>query len=230
MPFPVGWYAQYYYEQSDARLVSGVSHVRMVCPYCENASTFTTKAQDFERLPGDKVEVRLVIQCNFVGCQRHTFLLFTGNEGNYRRFALSGDFFMHPLRGVDVVHESIPTAIAEDWREALRALGASAPKAAAVMFRRVLYGVLIDKNCTLHPLRTGLEQLIAHQRLPAIFDEWLPAIRDDGHDGAHPDRALNVDEANINETKEYTSELLRFIYIEPHEFKQRKARQAGVAP
>jgi hypothetical protein len=104
---------------------------------------------------------------------------------------------------------------------------ASAPKAAAVMLRRVLYGVLIDKGCELHPVHEGLRELIQSQRLPAIFDEWLPAIKDGGHDGAHPDRALQVSAENLMETMEYTSELLRFLYIEPYEFQQRKSRKTA---
>jgi hypothetical protein len=107
---------------------------------------------------------------------------------------------------------------------------AIAPKAAAVMLRRVLYGTLIDKNCKLHPISDGLKQLIAEQRLPAVFDDWLTAIKDDGHDGAHPDRALQVSIENINETFEYTAELLRYLYIEPYEFQVRKARNIAVTP
>jgi hypothetical protein len=103
---------------------------------------------------------------------------------------------------------------------------ASALKAAAVMLRRVLYDVLIDKGCKLYPLKEGLKELIQNQRLPAIFDEWLPAIKEDGHDAAHPDRALEVSTENVSETLDYTSELLRFLYIEPFEFQQRKTRNA----
>jgi len=94
------------------------------------------------------------------------------------------------------------------------------------MFRRVLYGVLLDKKCTLAPLRKGLEELIASERPPKIFDKWLPAIKDDGHDAAHPDRALQVSAENIAETRDYTFELLRFVYIEPKEFEDRLRRNA----
>jgi Domain of unknown function (DUF4145) len=104
---------------------------------------------------------------------------------------------------------------------------ASAVKAAAVMARRVLYGVLLDKGCKLNPLHEGIKDLIAKQRLPAMFDDWLPAIKDDGHDAAHPDRALNVSPENIVETMFYTAELLRFAYIEPYDFAQRTTRNAA---
>jgi 23S rRNA A2030 N6-methylase RlmJ len=94
------------------------------------------------------------------------------------------------------------------------------------MLRRVLYDVLLDKGCKLQPIKEGVKELIQQQRLPAIFDEWLPAIKDDGHDGAHPDRALKVSTENVAETLEYTAELMRFLYIEPYEFQQRKSRNA----
>ena len=123
-------------------------------------------------------------------------------------------------------HPAIPPNIAEDWEEAQKAIEASAVKAAAVMARRVLYGVLVDKGCKLHPLHEGIKDLIAKQRLPAMFDDWLHAIKDDGDDAAHPDRALSVSPENIQETMAYTYELLRFAYIEPYDFAQRTTRNA----
>jgi hypothetical protein len=137
---------------------------------------------------------------------------------------------MYPSKDVDLSHPGVPTLVSEDYREAQKCLADSSSKAAAVMFRRVLYSVLIDKGCKLHPIREGVEQLIKQERLPAIFDDWLPAIRDDGHDGAHPDRALQVSTENITETSEYTAELLRFLYIEPYEFLLRKNRNAVAVP
>jgi hypothetical protein len=41
---------------------------------------------------------------------------------------------------------------------------------------------------------------------------------------AHPPHALEISPENVSETMEYTAELLRFLYIEPYEFEQRKAR------
>jgi hypothetical protein len=133
---------------------------------------------------------------------------------------------MHPLADVDAVHPSIPVTIAEDWKEAQKSFQIRAPKASAVMCRRVLYGVLLEQGCKEHPLHEAVADLITKRRLPSIFDDWLPAIKDDGHDAAHPYRALNIDAENVSETLEYTRELLRFVYVEPYEFAQRKARIA----
>ena len=172
--------------------------------------------------------MHLCLECNYSGCKKTSYVL-TGVNRNLKRQQAEDPFLMYPSRGIEPAHPSVPTEIADDWMEAQRSMAAPAPKAAAVMARRVLYGVLMDKGCKLHPLRKGLEELIAKQRLPAIFDDWLPAIKDDGHDAAHPDRALQVSKENVAETLEYTSELLRLLYIEPYEFQQRKNRNARPA-
>jgi hypothetical protein len=172
--------------------------------------------------------IHLILECNYSNCKKVVYV-YTAAQPNIERQDANAPFFMYPSRAIDPPHPSIPASIAEGWIEAQRAIVAPAPKAAAVMFRRVLYGVLIDKNCKLRPLHEGLQELIHTQRLPRIFDEWLPAIKDDGHDAAHPDRALHVSAENIAETMEYTAELLRFLYIEPYEFQQRRTRNAAVA-
>ena len=208
--------------------IAGVSDPRAICPHCRNASTFLIRANHFVN-GGLTSEVYLILECNYARCHGIVFIQTSLKHGQ-TDLAANDPFFVYPSLAIDPAHPSVPPYIADDWIEAQKSLEAGAPKAAAVMFRRVLYGILLDKGCTLHPLHKGLAELISGQRLPAIFDEWLPAIKDDGHDGAHPDRALQIDPQNVLDTKEYTSELLRFLYIEPYEFQKRKARSATPAP
>lgn len=133
-----------------------------------------------------------------------------------------------PKRRIDKVHKSIPVHVKEDWIEAQKAFDEGAVKAAAVMCRRVLYGVLLDKKCKEHPLHEGITELVAQARLPQVVEHWLTEIKDDGHDAAHPFRALNVAAENVAETMGYTKELLRFVYIEPYDLQQRLARKGQV--
>jgi hypothetical protein len=227
MAVPTDWYVTYARNPQQPSTIAVASDVRAVCPYCEVASTFAILSQNMFAFNAT-IEVRLILKCNYARCHRVVYVetVLALNTLSNR----PSDFFlMHPSRLIAAAHPSIPTAIAEDWREARVALNASAPKAAAVMFRRVLYGALLDKKCKLHPLMDGLGDLIKNERLPAIFDDWLPAIKDDGHDAAHPDRALHVSAANVAETMEYTAELLRYLYIEPYEFQQRKQRNLPAA-
>ena len=224
MSIPADWSILYHWDLSTNTL-RGVSDARAICPCCKNASTFTVDGEHSYH-EAKKTVVHLILRCNYAKCKR-TIYVRTSNMPTHTRNNPDDDFFMYPSGTVDNPHPGIPTEIANDWIEAQKAMQADAPKAAAVMFRRVLYSVLIEKGCKLHPIREGLEQLISTQRLPSIFDDWLPAIRDDGHDGAHPDRALHVSAENVAETMEYTSELLRYLYIEPYDFQQRKARNAA---
>jgi hypothetical protein len=204
-------------------IANGVSDVRAICPHCGTASTFANRGQFY--VPRDGLTyIHLFLECNYTTCRKIIYVYTASKPQHLGGQTPDMPFFMYPSRAIAQPHPSLPPNIADDWAEAQRTMQASAPKATAVMLRRVLYGVLIDKNCQLHPLRDGLTALITTCRLPAIFDEWLPAIKDDGHDGAHPDRALQVSTENVNETMEYTSELLRFLYIEPYEFQQRKSR------
>lgn len=211
-----------------ARQFAGAADIRAICPFCNLASTFAIRTYQHDSI-GGRLTVYLLLRCNSARCQKTLFVKTSFRDGLTHNEA-TDEFFMFPSRAISPSHASIPTNIAEDWQEAQRAMQAIAPKAAAVMLRRVLYGTLIDKNCKLHPISDGLKQLIAEQRLPAVFDDWLTAIKDDGHDGAHPDRALQVSIENINETFEYTAELLRYLYIEPYEFQVRKARNIAVTP
>jgi hypothetical protein len=183
-------------------------------PHCKIASTLTIRSQHFVPIAVTGAKAYLILECNQAKC-RNVIYIETIIAPSGLALSPNDPFYMYPTGAILPPHPAIPKPIAEDWEEAQRTMQAAAPKAAAVMFRRVLYSILIDKGCKLKPLKEGLEQLIQGQRLPAIFDEWLPAIRDDGHDGAHPDRALQVSAENIAETFEYTSELLRFLYIEP---------------
>ena len=224
MTVPRDWSVFYHYDAY--KTLTGVSDTRAVCPHCKNATTFNLMASQFFRshLTG-YTDVHLILECNYSSCRRVTYVRTAVAYSN-RQNTPNDPFFMYPSSAMNTPHPGVPASLAEDWLEALKALQADAPKAAAVMFRRVLYGVLMDKGCDLHPLKKGLEQLIKKERLHTIFDDWLPAIKDDGHDAAHPDRALQIDPTNVVETMEYTSELLRFLYIEPFEFQQRKNRSA----
>ena len=221
MAVPKDWSIRF---QNANQQVSGASDARAICPHCGNASTFAIRGQLFIPNPPE-THVHLFLECNYSACKKVVYVLTSARAPIFVQRP-DDQFFMYPSRAIDPPHPGVPAQIADDWAEAQRALQAFAPKAAAVMFRRVLYGVLIDKGCKLKPLHEGLKELIKTNRLPGIFDDWLPAIKDDGHDGAHPDRALQVSEENVMETLEYTSELLRFLYIEPYEFQQRKSRNA----
>jgi hypothetical protein len=201
---------------------------RMRCPYCENASTFSVLYSYVELSSTQNFIFHATLRCDYAQC-RHVVYVITSKPSplNVDQNRLGDSLTMFPKRRIDKVHKSIPGPVAEDWIEAQKAFNENAVKAAAVMCRRVLYGVLLDKKCKEHPLHEGIAELVAQARLPQVVEQWVTEIKDDGHDAAHPFRALNVPAENVAETMEYTRELLRFVYIEPHELQQRLARKAA---
>lgn len=226
---PKSWQICYAFDGT-GRGLTGLVDVRGICPHCGVNTTFEVRAFQ-QDIATPQITVYATLRCNYARCKQ---TVYVQTRTDFRSGGMSvtqsrDDFFMHPPAEIDPPHLSLPANIADDWREAQQTLQSGNPKAAAVMLRRVLYGVLIDKGCKLKPLKAGVQDLITLLRLPSIFDDWLPAIVDDGHDGAHPDRALTVSTENITETREYTAELLRYVYIEPFEFQQRKARNSQPA-
>lgn len=213
MPLPDHW---------EATLVQGHSHTaKMFCPHCEQPSTFRVVAED----PTGKIHYA-IIECNYVKCRQRVFVRTTVYHPNSQHPG-TDSLVYYPSGPVPTAHESIPAPIAEDWVDAQKVFGVEAVKAAAVMCRRVLYGVLLDKGCKEHPLYDSVAELLGKVRLPQIVEEWLTEIKEDGHDAAHPFRALNVPAENVMETMGYTKELLRFVYVEPFELKKRLARKSA---
>jgi hypothetical protein len=227
MPIPEDWKIRTTWDNNS---LLNVEDPRGLCPHCRKPSTFAIQAQvvlptSYRAANVAIYWIHLILRCNSISCSKTSYVVISISS-NLQADRAKDEFFMHPSRAIDPVHPAVPKHIANDWTEAQKAMGADAPKAAAVMCRRVLYGAILDKKCKEHPLNEGLKQLIQDQRLPAIFDDWLPAIKDDGHDAAHPHRALEISPENVSETMDYTAELLRFLYIEPYEFQERKARNA----
>lgn len=209
-----------------------LTNANFVCPHCQMAVTFQVLTQfldppNSDPTPGGvKIRYFAVLRCNYQPCRKFVYVITTkvrnATEQNYS----ADELITFPNYKITEPHAAIPREIAEDWVEAQRAFAESALKASAVMCRRVLYGVLLDRKCKEHPMRDGLKQLAEQERLPKVVEQWLDEIKEDGHDAAHPHRALQVPAENVAEVLEYTKELLRFVYIEPHELQERLARKA----
>jgi hypothetical protein len=168
---------------------------RMRCPYCENASTFSVLSSQPSGTQSGSVVNYAMLRCDYAPCRQIVFVVTSKNP--HMAQTQQDDLIVFPKRRIDIVHKSIPAPVAEDWIEAQKAFNEGAVKAAAVMCRRVLYGVLLDKKCKEHPLHEGIAELVAQARLPQVVEQWLTEIKDDGHDAAHPFRALNVPAENV---------------------------------
>jgi len=217
MPLPDDWEGTFASNQ--------LRNARMRCPYCDVATTaaveFTLQGHE-----GPKFVHYAVLRCDYAKCRCRVFVVTTTSLNSTRQDH-SDILTMYPNRRIAPPHESLPAPVAEDWIEAQKAVSLGASKAAAVMCRRVLYGVLLNLGCKEYPLHEAIAELVTKVQPPTIVREWLTEIKEDGHDAAHPSRALDIPAENVAETMEYTKELLRFAYIEPFELNKRLARKAA---
>lgn len=125
--------------------------------------------------------------------------------------------------------ESIPGGLREGYGEALRALSARAPRAAVVMLRRTVEGIVKDRGSEAahealkRNLASGLGVMADDHTLDANLADWAKEIRLTGNAAAHFDPMDDVDEAEATELLRLTRQLLHYVYELPE--KLRRSRQ-----
>lgn len=127
-----------------------------------------------------------------------------------------------PAPGAADLDASVPLALREAFIEGIRAHGAKAPHAAAVMFRRTVEGIVRDKGNAeaVRQLDNGdLPGALFHMNKAGILDktlyEWTLEIRALGNSGGHFDLFESVSVEQSQQLVNAARALLRYIYEEP---------------
>ena len=126
-----------------------------------------------------------------------------------------------PSPGSADLDPAIPSTIREAFSEGLRALGARAPRAAAVMFRRTLEAIVEDRGSPAAKeelkknLAAGLKQMVVDGSLDSSLGEWASEIRLVGNAGAHFDPLDTVDQEEADALAEILRRLLEYVYEMP---------------
>ena len=120
----------------------------------------------------------------------------------------------------------IPTSIAAVFSEASMSLAANCPRASAVMSRRTLEAVTVDKGETTGILAQRLTALGAKGVLHSTLSDWAKEIRLVGNAGAHFDPIETVTQEDAQQLLSFTRELLRYLYELPAELMRRRAPKA----
>jgi hypothetical protein len=139
-----------------------------------------------------------------------------------------GIFWWPPPASTDL-DESIPVPLRECYAEGMRALGAQAPRASVVMFRRTVEALVRDRGSESARaaldvnLSKGLRVMADEHVLDVNLAIWAEEIRLVGNTGAHfdPMRAVELDEAR--DLAKLTRQLLHYVYELPASI-QRKRR------
>ena len=120
------------------------------------------------------------------------------------------------------VSSDVPIAIADAFREAVRAGHAKCPRAAVVMARRTLEAITVDKGETKGQLADRLTNLASKGVLTPMLAEWSKEVRLVGNVGAHFDPISSVSTKDAEDLISFVRELLRYLYELPADLSKRR--------
>jgi hypothetical protein len=121
------------------------------------------------------------------------------------------------------VSSDVPADIASAFGEAVTALAADCPRAAAVMARRTLEAITVEKGETTGSLAQRVKALSARGLLHPSLADWVNEVRLAGNIGAHFDPMQPMSKENAQELVNFVRELLKFLYEMPAELARRRA-------
>jgi hypothetical protein len=116
----------------------------------------------------------------------------------------------------------VPTEIAQVFEEAVKALYADCPRASAVMARRTIEAITVDKSETNGNLADRLKSLAAKGILQPTLADWAKEVRLVGNAGAHFDPIKLVSTTDAEQLVGFVRELLRYLYELPAELTRRR--------
>jgi len=127
-----------------------------------------------------------------------------------------------PPPGSAQLDQAIPADIGEAYREGMRCLGARAPHAAAVMYRRTLEGLVRGEGSekAIRQLENrdlpGALKIMANEHdLDRTLADWADEVRGLGNVGGHFDPLEEVNMEQAADLAQLVRQILRYKYEEP---------------
>lgn len=118
----------------------------------------------------------------------------------------------------------IPEEIRDAFAEANTCLLANCPRASAVMARRVLEAITVEKGETKGTLVERLNTLSSKGTLHPTLSDWSREVRLIGNKGAHFDPIQSVTKDDAKQLILFIRELLKYLYELPAELSRRRSK------
>lgn len=120
--------------------------------------------------------------------------------------------------------KDVPLSIAEVFAEASRCLASNCPRASAVMSRRTLEAITVEKGETTGTLSERLKALANKNVLHPTLSDWAKEVRLIGNAGAHFDPIQTVSTDDAKDLVSFVRELLKYPYELPGELSRRRSK------
>ncbi|RKR89937.1 uncharacterized protein DUF4145 [Micromonospora pisi] len=197
----------------------------MVCTSCRNATSSVPAGWIGE--DEDPTIGYALIECSH--CHR-LMVIQEFNEWNGQDLVSSGaPVVIWPVRDTQLSVE-IPDPARKSFEEARACHHAGQFTAAALMVRRTLEAVCIDKGATTGSLQVKLNELKSKGIIEGKLTDWSHDLRALGNEAAH-DTTIFISAADAQDALELAEALLNYVYVLNAKYNAFKARRTTpVAP
>ncbi|MEL7500177.1 MAG: DUF4145 domain-containing protein [Planctomycetota bacterium] len=186
-------------------------NVSIYCPHCHRHTALSPAPVEVER-GYDTMHVAAVWRKSQY--QHDTWWIGVCNFCDEPCLVRSNGVTVYPNPIPQPTDERVPEAIRKDLDEAKSCFQVNAYCGAAVMARRVIQQVAIDKGCTGGNLVNQIEQLASNGTITNDIKEWATVVRWVGNDAAHPN-PTPVEEADAKDIIDLAEQLLQIVYVAP---------------
>lgn len=178
------------------------------CPHCHEFTAFTIKKWDSQDLERDTAAAGIICQCNNPKCRK---LFYADGVCRYGTLIEIIKFF--PQEAIPEVDSSIVESVKKDFDEANLCLSVNAINGAAMLARRALQTLCLDKGVKKGgELRTQIDELFMKNLINEDLKDSAHQIRLTGNDAAHSDP---VSRNEVEETLELLGDLCEMVYVIP---------------
>lgn len=197
--------------------------VGVVCTSCRNATS--SKPAGWICEDGDPTVASALIECS------HCHGLLVVQEHSYwnGQDLVSGGapVVLWPVRDTPLSTE-IPESARRSFEEARACHHANQFTAAALMVRRTLEAVCVDKGATGGTLHAKLNDLKNREIIEGKLTDWSHDLRALGNNAAH-DTTVFISAADAQDALELAEALLNYVYVLDARYSEFKARRAASA-
>ncbi|WP_200978319.1 DUF4145 domain-containing protein [Echinicola sp. 20G] len=174
------------------------------CPHCGHNGTFESIGNDIQNNNSNRVFG--IRRCPNEKCFGHMFFVYDKGQKNI--------VVTHPSDTIPFDKENIPENVLNAFQEAILSHSNNCFIASAIMIRKTLEEICMDRNATGNNLYKRLEDLGSKIVIPQELIEGMQELRLLGNDAAHIE-SNTFDEIGKNEVEisiEFTKEILKAVY------------------
>jgi hypothetical protein len=188
-----------------------------------------------------RVKLCSAVMC-CVNCQKHSYLLVRldtdpldlsafpaspkpGVSTITKRLTDPAVVYRYPV-STPVTHAAVPSDVQSAGEEAEKCLAVGAYNACGVMCRRAMHSLCKDKGGMGGDLYGQLKILLDNQTIAVDIWQWAEELRVLGRNGAHPEwENISADDAQYGVN--FLQEIIRYVYINPHQRSLRRLKETS---